>query len=453
VGALRIDTDRLHAHLVLDSSAVPAVVAAELDELGVVFGLDQVALDRAIADGTDGEPVCIASGTAPVPGRATRVELDFDPEQRIGTLDADSQQVDYRERGGLHSVEVGDRLGIWYPAETGVPGTGVDGEPIEPTSPSAAGVSVGSGIRCDPGADDTLVLFAELAGVVRVASDGTLKVSDLLEIQGDVDLSIGNIDVQGSVHVKGTVRSGFSVHARQDIDVDGMVEDADVSAGDSLRVRMGVVAGQDGVVNARSQIRAKYFQNATVRCRGDVILEADTNSAIESGGTILAREGGGRMRGGTYTAATGLWALELGSALGAETHVRVGKNSELAREMARACSEQALLAGKFKKLQRKCGLDNVKRVGGSLTRLQATAVRAAMKARRDMQKRITLVEHRKRTIEAAMASGPAPFVRVEKQVHAGVQIQIGDAVLSIDRTRAGGIFRRDAETGEITSGS
>ncbi|MFT7486795.1 MAG: hypothetical protein ACI9F9_002651, partial [Candidatus Paceibacteria bacterium] len=238
-----------------------------------------------------------------------------------------------------------------------------------------------------------------------------------------------------------------------DIDVGQCVEDADIKAGKALRVGAGILAGGVGVVQAREVVRAKYTQNAILRCRGDVHIEADTNSTIECSGIISAREGAGRLRGGTYCAGVGVWATEIGSPQGVETWVRVGRDPGLARVLARVSSDLLVVQAKAKKLQRERGVESAKRVGQSLTREHAGAIRRAMKAQREFQKSRSLLETQRLEIEAAMAEADQPFVRVEKLIYSGVHLQIGDALLSIDSTRPGATFRRDAETGEVSSGS
>jgi len=131
----------------------------------------------------------------------------------------------------------------------------------------------------------------------------------------------------------------------------------------------------------------------------------------------------------------------------------VGSDPALTRELARVRSELRVIGGRVKKLQRERGAENAKRVGKSLNRSQAGAVRRAMKAQREFMKARDLLETRREELEAALAFPEPPTVKVEQTIHAGVQIQIQDARLLIDHTRPGGTFRRDEETGEITAGS
>ncbi|MCA9003594.1 MAG: hypothetical protein KDB61_16840, partial [Planctomycetes bacterium] len=80
----------------------------------------------------------------------------------------------------------------------------------------------------------------------------------------------------------------------------------------------------------------------------------------------------------------------------------------------------------------------------------ANAVRRSMKAQRELQKSIDQLEAQQLEMERSMEEYGLPLIRIEKTIHAGVQMQIGDAHLTIEHTRPGGTFRRDPETGQIT---
>ncbi len=447
---IHISSDRLKAFLEWEGTLELEQVAAELNAQGVLFGLDQAAIRSALSDSSEGGTLCIAVGEAPIAQEPARVQLTVEQGKTSGAFDEESQRMDFRERGGVNSVLKDGKVGVWYPATDGVPGKGVDGKPIEAPRPSCPDQSRGQNVHAKPGSNGCLHLFAEIDGVVRVGPSGDVYVTDLLEVQGDVDLGCGNIDVSGSVHVHGTIRSEFRVHAGQDIEVDEAIENADVKAGKSLIVGSGILAGDQGIIQAEDEIRAKFTQNATLRTGGHVILEMDTNSTIEAGKSIFAKEGSGHLRGGKYVAGESLIAKELGSPHGTETLVRLGNDPRQLRELARIQKDLQAAKAQAKKLQRQRGVQSTKRVGNSMTREQAGGIRRALKAQRDLKKITDLLESQKHKLESTMIREDLPMIRIEKTIHPGVRIQIGDAHLLIDHTGPGGTFRRDPNTGEIT---
>jgi uncharacterized protein (DUF342 family) len=447
---IHISSDRLKAFLDCEEPEELAVIEAELTAQSVVFGIDVEALQAAISLDAPEGPTCIANGVAPIACTSSRVELATEQKLASGLLDSESGRIDFRERGCVFSVKSGELIGTWYPGTDGVPGTGVDGLAIDPPRPATGDQSRGIHVHSKLGTKGSLLLYAEIDGVVRLGPSGDVYVTDVFEVEKDVDLSCGNIEVEGSVHILGTIRSGFRVHAGQDIDVDCAIENANVKAGQSLCVGAGILSGEENLIQANDLIRAKFTQNANLRSGGDVIVEVDTNSTIEAARNILAKEGAGHLRGGVYMAGQTLIANELGSAQGVETIVRVGINPDLARELVRVRADLLAAKAEENKLQREREIQIAKRLGTTLTREHAAGVRRTMKAQRDLHKSIALLDKRQIEIQIAMVEGGLPLVRIDKIVHAGVRMQIGDAFLTIEHTRPGGTFRRDAETGEIT---
>ncbi len=447
---IHISSDRLQAFLEWEEVLDLEQIQSEMRVQGVKFGVDPSAIRIALGELLASGSVCVATGEPPIPAQAASVRLAVDQVRASGELDEDSQCMDFRERGGIHSVLKGDPIGTWIPATDGTPGKGVDGESIDAPAASGSDQSRGQNVRAELGANGCLNLFAEIDGVVRLGPNGDVYVTNLFELEADVDLGCGNIKVAGSVHIHGTIRSGFKVIAGQDIDVDAAIEDAQVEAGQYINVGTGILAGEDSLIQAEKGIKAKYAQNATLRSGGDVILEVDTNSSIEAAGSIIAKEGAGHLRGGRYVAQESIVAKELGSSQGAVTHVRVGVDPKLLRERGRIQRDLQAAQGHAKKLQRQRGVQNSKRVGQSMTRDQASGIRRAMKAQRDLKKTIELLQSQQRGLESAMAKAELPTIRIEKTIYSGVRIQMGDAHLLIENTRPGGTFRRDPDTGEIT---
>lgn len=448
---LHISPDRLQATLTWDEALDLEQITAELQAVGVKHGLDHAAIQEALQRGSDEGSVCIATGLKPIAQEAARVQLTVKQGQASGALDEESQRMDFRERGGVHSVQQGDAIGIWFPGTDGTPGKGVDGLPIDPPAPATPDQSRGQNVHAKAREGGSLNLFAEIDGVVRMGPSGDVYVTDLFDVATDVDLGCGNIDVSGSVHIHGTIRSGFQVHAGQDIDVDETIENANVKAGKSLSVGAGILASDEALIQAEDEIRAKFTQNAILRSGGDVILEVDTNSTIEAARSIIAKEGSGHLRGGHYVAGKSLIVKELGSTQGVETFVRLGMEPKQLRELARIQKDLRAAQAQAKKLQRQRGVQSAKRVGQSMTPEQAGGIRRSMKAQRDLKRTTDLLEQQQREFETAIFEDGLPELRVEKAIHSGVHIQIGNAHLFIDHTRPGGTFRLDPNTGEITS--
>ena len=89
-----------------------------------------------------------------------------------------------------------------------------------------------------------------------------ISVIPVIEVNGDVDLSTGNIEFVGNVIVRGSVQTGFFVKAGGDVEITGTVSGGIVEGKDVV-IRMGIIGMQNGYVSAVQDLQAKFIQNAT----------------------------------------------------------------------------------------------------------------------------------------------------------------------------------------------
>jgi len=120
--------------------------------------------------------------------------------------------LDYRDRGAHPHVAEGTPVARYHPPTKGERGMDVFGNELPARDGAERPIRKGENIREVTQEDGTILFEATAMGLVNVRK-GSVAVSTVLHIDGDVDMSTGNIVVEtGSVHVKGTVRSGFSVN-------------------------------------------------------------------------------------------------------------------------------------------------------------------------------------------------------------------------------------------------
>jgi hypothetical protein len=220
--------------------AVP-VVAPELREAmealqraGVCWGIDQEAVDDALAE--PGTLVEVAVGLEAEPGVEGRIE----------------QLIDFEARQ-LSGVFAGARLARRIPKVDGRPGKTVLGRDLKVRPVRDARLVLGPGAAWDE--HDTTTVVATVDGQPRYDGASFVEVRHELVIEV-VDPSTGDIDFCGSVRVAGDVGEGRRVAARHNVVVEGSVERATVEAGTYLEVRGSIMssvlrAGQERAVAAR----------------------------------------------------------------------------------------------------------------------------------------------------------------------------------------------------------
>ena len=107
---------------------------------------------------------------------------------------------------------------------------------------------------------------------MRIKEDGILlvnginfKVSDNLELDGDVCQKTGNIHSDKTVNVKGYVGAGFVLESKGDAIIQKNVENATVRAVGSVIIKSGVRGMQSKII-AGQNIAASFAENANLEC-------------------------------------------------------------------------------------------------------------------------------------------------------------------------------------------
>lgn len=308
-------------------SGVPTTVemlTRALAHMGITSGVEQAALEAAFAEALRTlriqRDVVVARGTTAVRGCDAELAYKLDLESRAGT-EFEAGRMDYRERDTVHSVTAGELVCAVVAATHGVPRSDVLGKVTEPVHGKEIPFHAGHGVEeREPGR-----FYATRDGVAW-ASDGRIDVVDLFTRDGDVDYESGNLRAaHGAVHVRGSVRTGFQVHASAHLRIDGVVEDAKIEVGGSVEVGGGIMPSATGNVEAGGTVRAAFAQETRVRASGDIVLRnAALNCFLWAGGRVVIENG--RLIGGTTLAAGGVVVRELGSDANVRTRVVIGES-------------------------------------------------------------------------------------------------------------------------------
>jgi uncharacterized protein (DUF342 family) len=339
---LRVSEDKLRVFLsVQPPSRSGKMLTMELVEKlladhGIVHGIDRKAIEQALTRGASADmpvnDVLIAEGIAPERGQDARIEFKILPNKVPGTHIGVSDRIDYKELGSIKTVKKGDPIAIKIPLTQGKEGIDVFGD-IIPTEPGIDKVLKPAGNVAV--SEDGLTFTAEIDGMVALVQENKIGVLNKYGVSGDVDYSTGNLSMEGSLDIKGWIRSGFAVKASVDIQVGGGIEDAIVEAGANIKVNGGIIGSGEGRIHAGGDLMARFLENAHAHAEGNIFVRDDVmRSTLSANGKIIVTEGKGRIRGGVIEAAKGIEVNEIGSEAGIKTHVSVGTDLEFRKRMA-----------------------------------------------------------------------------------------------------------------------
>lgn len=262
----------------------------------------------------------IAQGIPPVHGVDGRV-MDLFPRVEERKLDVDeSNRVDYTNLNFIHNVEKDGVICRIIPPTKGTPGRSVQDKAVEAKDGKPAPVPKGRNTELSK---DETALLASIAGHVEF-SGRSFQVKPVLDIPGNVDFSVGNINFFGDVRIRGDVCAGFTVRATGSITVDGVVEACSIEAGKDLVVARGVQGDNQAVIRAQRNVFAKYLENSCIYAKMDLETECIVNCEVYCGGKVTVKAGHRSIIGGSVHAGTEIHAGIIGSRAENRTEIFLG---------------------------------------------------------------------------------------------------------------------------------
>ena len=230
-------------------------------------------------------------------------------------------QVDYTNLNLIRNVKLGQEICRLIQPTEGDPGRTVLDQEIPAKSGRPVPLPKGRNTEIS---EDGLTLIASMAGHVEFTGR-SFQVKPVLDIQGDVDFSTGDINFIGDINIEGDVLSGFTIRAMGNIHVGGVVEaGSSVEAGGDLVVVKGILGDGSTIVRSQRSIFSKYIENATIYARENLQTDCIINGSIYCDGEVRVRSGRGCIMGGRIWAAKMVNVSTVGAQSECRTSIALG---------------------------------------------------------------------------------------------------------------------------------
>lgn len=325
-----VSPDRLRAYMKLAPGAHFAgitldAVSTLIQKAGVAYGRIETGIRLFTAMQNGPSPFSgyfqIARGDPMQRGEDGSIEFHVHPVSLQPRYDKDdSGGIDYRQSNLIESCFSGQRIASILPPGPGRAGRDVFGEelPAEPGTPVA--VQAGAGVIVSANGRD---FTADAEGRV-LYENGILSVSRILEIVGDIDYGIGNVDFVGKVVVKGSLLDGFYVNGKLGVEIHGDMGAARIASEGDVLVTGGVKGKNAAIITCRN-LTIHYIDDATVEATGNIEAAKEIlNSDVRALGRISITKGA--VVGGRVCAFRGVETGVLGSDMGVATSILAGLN-------------------------------------------------------------------------------------------------------------------------------
>lgn len=349
---ITVSDDRLRAVIRFYAPSDNGVVMERseiMDEIAankIVYGILHENIDAFLAKREYCRDYELAVGQGVKSGRNSQIEYLFSTDTKAKPKLKEDGSVDFFNLITINHCKKGDVLAKLHPEQRSEPGKTIYGENLVPPPFEKKVLKFGKNVAIN---EDQTILTAEKDGRVEI-EDGKVCVSDVFEVD-NVDTSTGNIEFDGSVHIKGNICENYSVKASGNVLVGGVVEGAYVETDGDIIISRGMNGMDKGVLKAKGNIVSKFLENTTAEAGGYIETECILHSKITAGDEVIVTGKRAFVTGGYVTAANRITARTLGSQMAATTTLEVGVNPEYRQRYTQLQKETAELQNSLKQIE------------------------------------------------------------------------------------------------------
>ncbi len=418
-----------------------------LSAAGVRHGIDQAAIDQAIAECLEGRVVenrTIARGRPPVADKPEQLVLqpklsksaESYPQITTGyehdagaSEEADeNRRLDYRSRSPFIVVKRGEELAYTRPFVPGEDGQTVSGEMVLRDSPEPPELRPGDNTVTENGR-----VLAACSG--RFVSKGdAFWVEETLEIAGDVDYTTGHINFPGNVVITGLVKDRFRVWTGGSLECHGTLDAYEVFCRGSLSARGGIIGRRRGLVRVLGDVSAKFIENSTLECKQGVkVSRGILKSRVYTLDSITTGKRG-RIVGSELRIGGSLHCAQLGNDAFAPARVACGVSFVAERRMAKLLERREQLHETLQELDR---------------RLEISRTAKRERRRAHVVGLLEQLDEQAQSLNSELVCDREATITVEGPVYPGVTIEIANVVFRVEEPLKRVRFRLELESERV----
>lgn len=393
----------------------------------IKFGLKEQILGRMVDEKNYNNRVLIAEGVEAQDGIDGRVEYLLDTKPDVHPTVLENGAVDLKSINIISNVEEGQTIAKLILSTAGKDGMTVNGNEIRCRQGQRAKYALGKNVDLS---EDNKFIIASKKGQFKLSGD-KIDIIESYEISGDVDNSTGHVDFNGSVRIKGSVKTGFNVKATEDIEIDGVAEATHIQSGQNIVIKRGMHGNNEGFLEARNDVSAKYLMNCTVSAGGNVFSGEVMHSNIESKGFIKISGKSSVIVGGTTKAKFDIEVGEIGSEVETPTTVEVGADPELKAKYEYARKKMDELVRGIENNEKSIQILKKQHEKGSLSEEKFVTLKQLLSKNKEMSRELQQFKEDFQDLDEKLESLTGGKIKVNGTVYPGVKIIIGNEILFV----------------------
>ncbi len=360
------------------------------------------------------ESILVCEGTPAINGKDANIEFLFErPNVKPKLLP--NGKVDYRDFTKFIIVDKDQLIIKRTPPDKGKDGSDVYGNVIKAAEGTDKNIEVADGVYFNPEQTD---FFAKYNGHV-ILSGNMVTVLPVLQVNGDVDMHIGNLKFEGTILIDGNVHSGFIIDG-DDIVVEGIVEHAELIASNSITIKRGIKGDLNkGSIRAGGNISVGYCENANISTGGEFNIDKYCfNSSIEAS-SISAIGKDAIISGGVLKVFSKVHIANLGSKNSSKMEIHLGYSPFLQNKAEKVKVEINQLSESMEKIN-----DVLSKLNIEDPKIQANPkVKMLLDSSEAFKRRLPLLEKKYNDLMRKSVFD-SPEIIVEDTIYPGVELNI-----------------------------
>lgn len=448
---IAISPDRMTVDVVIPDIPLYADVFELLAEAGVVYGIDTAVVRDINSQLLHGDRMeksyVVARGREPAHGQDGELILRSARPQDIILSSDELVSVDYRiyKQKQLALAEKDQPIAMIISPTAGKEGMDVCGRVLPAKNGRDVELELGRKVYKDGkkviSRIDGLVEYGKVRGVIH------LNVSPVYLVPEDVDFTTGNIDFPGSVIVKGSIKAGFEVRAKNEV-VATTIRGR-VIAGGGVMARQGIIGGQEAAdIYSEGSVYAKFIHKAKIITNeGVYVKKSIMNSEIYAEKEIVVDGVPGSIIGGKVFSVEGISAKIYGSEAYIKTDVAIFTSVKDVMDMRKMVAKRYETSKMLTKLETYLG--NNKEILMRQSEQKRVMIDKLLIKREQLRKEIAALDNMIKETQSKLVLKNDSKIYVGRYAYPEVKFMIGGRfVLTKDKTSRG-CYYFDDKSGEV----
>ncbi len=330
-------------------------VQSAIEAKGITYGVDWEAVKGCILtcneERVEVADAIVARGKKPLDERPPFLIL----AEKLAAGDKkdgpEGLRVDFKELALFTLVKKGDLLATLEPKQDGAMGTSVRGTAVAFGKEHVRYPRPGKNT-----ARQEKTIVAACDGRFQVNAD-SFWVDEVLDILGNIDLRVGNIDFPGDVVIRGEIRDGFVVKAGKSILCSGCIGAARIECKGDLVTQQGIVGKEKALILVGGAAEAKFLEGCALDAAGPVRVRTSVlNSTVHTKDRLVMGDRG-IIIGGIIKAQNGVSAEQIGTERGPRTEIHCGIDFKVEQKLVWIRDRNIALAFKLREIESKMKTD------------------------------------------------------------------------------------------------